>query len=73
MFIHCRYAFSGGARAHPDEGAAFPDGGAEIARAESGDGVFGEGQAAPSPPDKRVICRQAFSIHSHQHCPCIGR
>jgi len=30
--------------------------GAEIARAESGDGVLGKGQAAPSPPDKEVFC-----------------
>jgi len=36
---------------YPDEGAAFPDGKAETARTASGDGVLGEGQAAPLPPD----------------------
>jgi len=33
-----------GAREHPDEGAAFPDGGAEVTRAESGDGVLVRGR-----------------------------
>ena len=32
---------SGGARGHPDDGAASPAGGAEIARAEIRDGVLG--------------------------------